>query len=169
MGLHYTLVDLTQERLKALLNYDQTTGAFAWVRSAKGVKRSKGLSAGCRRHDGYVVIRIDNQLYLAHRLAWLYVHGVWPTHDIDHINGVRGDDRIVNLRDVPRVRNLENQRKAKPKNKAGLLGVTLCAGRYLARIQVAGRSRHLGSFDTAVEAHHVYLAAKRDLHAGCTL
>ena len=113
---------------------------------------------------------IDEREYSAHRLAWLYVHGAWPTGQIDHINGDRGDNRISNLRDVTPALNTQNQRRAARSNKSsGLLGVTANRGRWLAQISIGGKSRNLGRYATPEEAHAVYVAAKRVLHAGCTL
>lgn len=160
----------TRSELLELLRYEPDTGRFYWRKRSKGLALQRGdLRAGCMRHDGYNIIRVHRIAYLAHRLAWLAVYGRWPEHDIDHINGVRGDDRIANLRDVPRRINLENQRKARPRNRAGMLGVTFASGRYMARIQVNQRQILLGCFGTAKEAHAEYLKAKRKLHEGCTL
>lgn len=107
---------------------------------------------------------------MAHRLAWLYVYGEWPNGDIDHIDGDRLNNRIANLRDVSRRVNLENQRRPKACNKSGFLGVkTFRDQRFQARIQVRGVQLHLGTFDTPHEAHAAYVAAKRNLHQGCTL
>ena len=80
--------DLTQDRLREVLNYDPATGLFSWK---KRLSNRAGVGSPRTNLDtyGYVRIRIDNQLYWAARLVWLYVHGKFPTHDIDHINGVR--------------------------------------------------------------------------------
>lgn len=160
--------ELTQQQLKAVLDYNPETGEFAWLIRRKGIKRNK--QPGCVRKDGYRMIRIDGHLYLAHRLAWLWVHGCWPKHDVDHINGSTSDNRIANLRDVPRQTNLENQRKAKPFSVTGMLGVTKHRENYYsARIQVGRKVFHLGTFRTPVEANLAYVEAKRKMHAGCTI
>jgi hypothetical protein len=77
-----------------LLEYNPESGIFTW----RGTNR-RGRVAGCRASDGYVKIAVDRRQYLAHCLAWLYVHGKWP-HYVEHINGIRHDDRIANLRNV---------------------------------------------------------------------
>jgi len=124
---------------------------------------------------GYRCIKVLGRLQLAHRLAWLYVHGVWPDHEIDHLNGIRSDNRLGNLRDVSRTTNSENQRRATVGNTSTkLLGATLDDSVYRrkpfkAQIKVNGRSRHLGMFATAEEAHQAYVDAKRQLHEGCTI
>jgi len=73
---------VTQAKLKEALSYNVETGVFTWNISKVGVK--KGSRAECAGR-GYVLIRINDQLYRAHRLVWLYVYGVWP-NTIDHIN-----------------------------------------------------------------------------------
>ena len=93
---------LTQERLKEVLDYEPETGVFTWKQNYQ--KRFIGKRAGSFTHEGYRRITVDRKEYRAARLAWLYVHGEWPSEVIDHINRDRSDDRISNLRDVsPRV------------------------------------------------------------------
>jgi hypothetical protein len=119
-----------------------------------------------------VYFTVDWRKHLAHRLAWLYVHGVWPTHQIDHINGDHSDNRIANLRDVPPRLNKENLRKAQRNNRVGVLGVRALIGgapRWTAGICVDGERRYLGTFYSLDEAQAAYLKAKRALHEGCTL
>lgn len=117
------------------------------------------------------MISINNGVpKLAHRLAWLYVYGEWPQHGLDHINGVRLDNRISNLRDVPQTINLENQRKAKGLTKSGFLGVERTrGGKWAARIVANGKRYGLGVFATPEAAHSAYVTAKRKLHEGCTI
>lgn len=112
---------------------------------------------------------IAGKEYVQHRLAWLYMHGRWPSGDIDHINGNRSDNRFSNLRDVATQTNSENRRCAQKNNKAGLLGVTKRRNGYEARIRVLGRLIYLGLYDTPERAHEVFLQAKRERHAGCTI
>lgn len=162
---------LTVERLRELFRYDCETGEF--IRIAATCPRyagDVGKRAGSPDGLGYRQIRIDGKLYRCHRLAWLYVFGEWPTKYIDHIDGDRGNDRIGNLRDVPQARNMENKRGAAKNNRSGLLGVVPTRGsRFCAQLCIGGRSTHLGTFDTAEEAHRAYVEAKRQHHAGCTL
>jgi hypothetical protein len=118
-----------------------------------------------------LTVRIDRKLYQAHRVAWLYYYGAPPVADIDHVNGDRLDNRIVNLRDVPNIVNRQNLRRARVDNETGVLGVTVDRrrGGFKARIQVRGRQLWLGHFSTVKAARRAYLSAKRALHAGCTI
>ena len=88
---------LTAERLRERLHYDAGTGVFT-RRVGSGHARA-GDMAGTIHSTGYVRISIDGGKYTAHHLAWLYVHGVWPSDQIEHINRKRSDNRIANLRE----------------------------------------------------------------------
>lgn len=160
---------LTAERLRELLSYDPETGVFD--RRQKNAWNARG-SAGAKTCRGYVILSVDGKRYFAHRLAWLHVYGRWPKQFIDHINGCRGDNRIANLREADCALNLENQRVARSDNQSsGVLGVHWSAyhGKWKAHIRVNGRLRHLKYCSTIEEAQAVYVAAKRRLHAGCTI
>lgn len=159
--------DLTAERLRELLHYDPETGVFTW-KTKPGRRIRLGAQAGSAA-QGYLEIGVCGGRYRAHRLAWLYVYGVWPKHDIDHIDGNRANNAIANLRDVTRAVNIQNMRRPKPGNKSGYLGVAPCSSRWSAQVHVAGKKRHLGVFDTPELAHAAYVEAKRRLHEGCTL
>lgn len=155
---------LTQERLQELLRYDTASGAFTWrVRTSNRVR--VGGEAGCLNPKGYRGIKLDGRLYLAHRLAWLYVHGDWPIDQIDHRNGVRSDNRLANLREATSAQNKQNVAKYS-NNMSGLMGVSWKASskRWIAQIQFEGRKEHLGYFDGPEAAHAAYLAAKADMH-----
>lgn len=161
------LTSLSAERLREVLDYDPLTGFFTW-KICRG-RCSAGSRAGCRRSDGYVTIRVYGVQYLAHRLAWLWCTGDHPTGEIDHKNGVPGDDRFENLRDLSRSGNQQNQRKAQRSNSVGFLGVSPHEGKFRSRIFHQGVEISLGRFDTPEEASRVYLEAKRKLHAASTI
>jgi len=97
------------------------------------------------------------------------VHRRWPEHDIDHINGVRADNRISNLRDVVRAVNLQNRRSSHRRSLSGLLGVKKNHNGWSAGITKQGVLLHLGTFKTPEQAHSAYIAAKRQFHEGNTL
>lgn len=161
--------ELTAERLRELLDYDPKTGNFTWLCS-RGT-RIKGEIAGSRNPEGYIQIRADRGTYRAHRLAWLITHGVWPTNEIDHINGDRSDNRLENLRDVSRTTNSQNMRVAGSCSISGIMGAHWdeTSNKFRARIRVAGKMIYLGRYTTPEEAHQAYVTAKRKLHEGNTL
>lgn len=127
-----------------------------------------GQVTGWDGGDGYRKIRIDGHQFLAHRLAWVYVYGVWPA-EIDHVNGNRSDNRIANLRSVSHRDNQQNMRLPRSNNSSGYLGVHFDRGRWVAQIRSEGMRHRLGRFDTAEEASDAYLAAKRRLHPFSTI
>jgi hypothetical protein len=168
--------ELSVEILRNNVSYSQETGVFTRIKNHPKRKYLAGSITGVQRPDGYIQIMIDGKIYLAHRLAWLYVHGVMPKKNIDHINGVKTDNRIENLRDVAQSVNLQNLQRARKNRKSSrLLGVshsnrgTCLARPYRARIVVDGRELSLGTFATEQEAHQAYLAAKRIHHEGCVI
>ena len=162
---------ITQSELKEILHYDENTGVFTWlIKPCKNLKI--GAIAGTHRPDGYIQIRIKGKLYLAHRLAWLYVFGEFPKNEVDHFNHIKNDNSINNLRDVSGGVNSQNQVKAQKSNKTtGLSGSSFDKrdGVYRASITVNKKYMHIGYFKTAIEAHEAYLIAKRRLHKGNTL
>jgi hypothetical protein len=159
--------DLSQKKLKQLLSYDPDTGIFTWlVRAAICI--SVGDVAGSL-HNKYWRIKIGDHQYLAHRLAWLYMTGTWPSDQIDHINGLQNDNRWSNLREATGLLNTQNQRRARRNNQTGYLGVSPKGKKFRAAIGVLGKKIRLGEFDTPQAAYQAYLVAKRKLHAGCTI
>lgn len=151
---------MTQARLQELVNYAADTGIFTWNKPRRRCR--SGDKTGCRMRNGYICIRLDDILYTAHRLAWLYVHGVWPTHQLDHINGDRADNRIANLREATNAQNAQNRKRKD--NKSGFPGVRAENSKWLAEIKVNYKVIRLGLYATPEEAHEAYLKAKRDLH-----
>jgi len=148
---------LTHDRLLELLSYDPETGVFTHKRK-RGYRG--GEIAGTYGKERYWMIGVMGKVYGAGRLAWFYVHGVWPTNEIDHKNQVKTDNWIENLRDVTGQINKQNQHRPHKDNKLGIMGVSKNSNRYTAQI---GRVK-LGYFDTAEEAHQVFVAAKKKLH-----
>lgn len=163
-------VELTQVRLKELLHYDPETGVF--TRLTEGGRNGlapKGSTFGSPHNAGYLHGCLDGTKHLNHRLAWLYMNGEMPIL-IDHINGNKKDNRLVNLRSANKRINQENRRKAHCNSKSQVLGVCeYKPGRWRAHIKAGGKLRHLGVFRSAEEAHECYLRAKRLLHEGCTI
>lgn len=155
---------LTAERLRELLHYDPETGLFTRRVNRQGRWGKAGTIAGHINPHGYRVIWIGAN-YAAHRLAWLYVHDAWPEGQIDHINRVRSDNRIANLRSVAPSENIQN-RGRHGNNASGFKGVFRKKGgrRWTAQITVNRRQLHLGNFESAEEAHAAYCKAAAELH-----
>lgn len=152
---------LTYARLREALHYEPTTGAFTWLipgcgpggGGVRGVsKPAGGISAA-----GYVRISIDGVRYRAHRLAWFYMTGAWPSEQVDHKNGRRADNRWENLREASQRQNSANMMRT---NKSGVKGVVRYRGStremFRANIMVNNRTIYLGSFPTIEEAAQAY-------------
>jgi HNH endonuclease len=152
---------LTQARLQELLRYDLETGEFFWCIDKSGSAKT-GDRAGNMNGNGYWEISVDGKKYKAHRLAWLYVYGYFSER-LDHKNRNKSDNRITNLREATRSQNGENAR-AKRTNRTGLKGVSRHAQRWQAKIGHNGKRAHLGTYDTARQAHTVYCYAAKLLH-----
>lgn len=164
--------DLTVEDLRELLAYDPETGLFTWLsRTAKHCAselsakrwnvRFAGKPAFTTPHSaGYLEARVLWTAVLAHRAAWAMHYGVWPSDQIDHINGDRTDNRIVNLREADQTLNNRNLGLSR-RNKSGTVGVSMGSkGKWIARICEGGKVIHLGSFanlDDAIAARSAAL------------
>ena len=134
--------DISISRLKEVLDYSQSTGVFTWKeREGKKVFNScfSGEVAGNVNVQGYIQIQIDNVNFLAHRLAWLWVHGEWPDL-IDHLDGDRANNRLGNLESTNYLGNARNTVKGL-KDK-GI--VKLSSGMY----RVVVSDKHIGCYKT---------------------
>ena len=142
---------LTQERLKELLHYDQETGVF--TRKTKVGKYLAGSVSGAKHNKGYIQITIDGSNLLAHRLAWLYVYGKFPIDQIDHINRIKTDNSIKNLRDVDSSTNLHNV-GLRSHNTSGVTGVVWNArsNKWIAQIIHKNKRYYIGCFETVESA-----------------
>jgi len=151
---------LTYDNAINAVEYDVITGEFSYLKS---FSRS---SNGHVNQLGYRLISIRGKQYYAHRLAWLLTHRRWPRDQIDHINGNRSDNRLVNLRECTVAENAQNTGK-KNSNTSGYVGVTWVKTRkkWMAHIRVSGRKINLGLFSTSEEAADAYCRAKAVGHA----
>lgn len=154
---------LTADRLHELVRYDYASGSMFWLPRTEPARQAKswnvrnaGRQVGVPVNTGYLQTSIDGKKHVVHRLVWLYVHGEFPPDQIDHINGVRTDNRIENLRVAPQIINAKNQ-ALRSTNTSGRVGVGWYAkkSRWTAQICVSGRSINLGyfrEFEDAVKA-----------------
>lgn len=163
------------EMLRKLLRYEPETGKLFWLprplemfatsRAANvwNIRYSEKEAFTSISDSGYKHGSIFNKSINAHRVAWALNYGKWPTHQIDHLNGDRADNRIKNLRDVSPSINQRNQ-KMRSNNTSGFCGVAWIRGknRYLAYINTDGVRRNLGYFDDMNEA----IEARKDAEIG---
>lgn len=143
------IVDI--DYLRGILRHED--GKLFWISG-----RRKGKEAGCLRSDGRTVVRIGDRsrpLVMRYRIIWALVHGVYPDHEIDHINCNPSDDRPENLRAATSSQQKWNRRTTS-RNKAGAKGVMEFGNKYTAQIQVNGKSTHIGVFDTVADASAAY-------------
>jgi hypothetical protein len=151
---------LTQTELKNLLRYDPDTGEFWWIKSRIAARQH--LPAGRSGPKGYRSISINRQPILLHRLAFLYMTGEWPTLFVDHINGVRDDNRWCNLREATKRENQQNLKK-RTDNTTGYTGVTR-VWKSTTRWRASLGGVMLGHFTSPEDAYAAYLIAKQMVH-----
>jgi hypothetical protein len=162
---------LTADQLRALLDYDPETGIFRW-RPRTNCRREwntryAGTIAGTQtKHLGYIQIAVYGRLYLAQRLAWLWMTGSWSTsEEIDHWDTNTSNNRWGNLREATSSQNKMN-RPNRSDNTSGYKGVwwEKRRSKWVADIMVDSKRRHLGYFPTAEAAHAAYCEAAARLH-----
>lgn len=154
---------LSADQVRRLLTLNVETGELRWTAAAT-LGRRTGMVAGSRQAKGYIQIKIGTRVFLAHRLIWFMVHGEWPQGQIDHINGVRTDNALSNLRCVTAAQNKQNIAVTGRKSKSGLVGAIPRLGKWDSRIKLNGISHCLGRFETPEAAHAAYMSAKAELH-----
>lgn len=154
---------LTIEQLREALRYEPESGFFYWASPRKKVVVGR-LAGNLDRH-GHRLICLNLERFFAHRLAWFYVYGEWPKGQIDHINGIKDDNRIGNLRISTQAQNTKNSRR-RVTNTSGFKGIYFDKrnGKWGAQIQSDGVRYFLGLFDTPEEAHAAYCEAAARLH-----
>ena len=134
---------VTQSELKKLFRYSKETGLFTRLKDARNKQKLKGSIVTTKNDRGYITIRINKKTYSGHRLAFLYINGIFP-NNIDHINHNQSDNRWCNLRDVTLSENQKNRKYQK--TNSGFLGVRYNQGKWSARIMVNSKEMPLGRF-----------------------
>jgi hypothetical protein len=170
--------EITPAEVKHFLEYDPASGVFVWKPRPLELFPTKrthkiwntryaGKVAGSLKPEGYLTIRFFQTFFYAHRLAWLYMTGEWPTEQTDHINGNRDDNRWQNLREATPYQNQCNKRVQK-NSKSGLKGVSFHkqSYRWTSKIKVHGKSISLGYYLTAEAAGAAYALASAKHHGG---
>lgn len=155
---------LNAARLRELLHYCPETGVFLW-KVWRGGPTVAGSVAGSIDSKGYRQIKLDMRLHLAHRLAWLYVHGEFPVGHLDHIDRNPKNNAITNLRLCTHSENHQNT-GLRADNTSGVTGVSFNkpSAKWLAFISKNGRRHRLGLFDSFEVAVAARLAAKAHMH-----
>ncbi len=151
---------LTKERVLELLEADFKAGKLFWKVTRGKVKQ--GDQAGSPSiHSGYWHVMLDGKMYRSHRVLWLMYYGEWPKNQIDHIDCNKRNNAITNLRDVT---CRENQSNRKRPSLAGTTGVFPKGRGYSAQIQINGKTRYLGTFDTIEAASAAYTKEKNNVY-----
>lgn len=142
-----------REALK-LFRYDYETGVLYWRRRNSN-RVPKTLEAGTqRKSSGYLYVQVHGRFYPVHRVVMLMCYGFYGEGlEVDHINHVRNDNRLVNLRFVTRSENMRNG-SISSNNTTGVTGVYFLKDRkkYMAQIGVNRKLMFLGYFETLEEA-----------------
>src|SRR3990167_394585 len=161
--------DLTADIAREYLSYDQSTGELRWRFDHWGRKTGE-LAGGLHKSTGYMRVSLLGKKISAHRLIWLMVHDEWPPM-LDHINGIRTDNRLENLRVTDSLLNSQNRIAPSVGSSASLLGAQMhkASGLWKSTIRSGEKKISLGLFATQEEAHAAYVQAKRILHKGNTL
>ena len=153
---------LTQDELRSVLHYEPASGEFTWLVSLNSRTR-RGKKAGDQVKSGrYWRIGFRGRSYRAHRLAWFWMTGEWPSKEIDHKDNDGLNNKWANLREADRYQNMAN-RGAHAGNAIGLKGVYLHKqGKFIARLQVKNKRVYLGVFETPEAAHEAYSRAAQE-------
>lgn len=146
---------LTQKYLKEILHYDPQTGVFTRKVTASHYKAGSTAGHEWKNSSGkmYRTIIIKQRHYLEHRLAFFYMTGKWPKHQIDHADGNGLNNKWANLSETTNTGNQKNRRLSK-NNNSGYIGVSYSKANrnWYSRIWVDGKKKHLGCFKNKEDA-----------------
>jgi len=155
---------ITKDQVLSLLSYDDATGHLIWLSNVGGRLR-KGTRAGRVAATGYREVGLYGHLYLEHRIIWLIFNGSFPKDQIDHINRVKDDNRIENLRECNTSENHQNLTLVCT-NTSGVVGVTWNKryAKWQAQIGLHKKNIFLGLFDTIDDAAKARREAELKYH-----
>lgn len=147
---------LAHDELLEILEYDPATGKFKWKNKSHGLAKT-GWFEGTKHARGYRTVRINGPSYLAHRLAWFYMTGARPKHEIDHKDRNRSNNVFENLREATVAENRRNS-SLRSDNTSGAKGVVWSkdCSKWLAQIQIKGRGVFIGVFESKEDAARAY-------------
>lgn len=161
--LNVTIVNITQELLKEYLEYRD--GHLWWIKVPKHASKIvKGSQSGSKNSIGYRTVTLRSKRYLEHRLIWLYHCGDWPIGDIDHINGIRDDNRIENLREVTRQQNLFNSTSKGGTSTYKGVSWDKSRNKWVAQYMVNSKHFYIGRYDTEDLAKEAYIQTVDKVH-----
>lgn len=147
------MAEMTAELARQIWDYRPETGTLTWA-IPPCAHVSAGDVAGSSNH-GYLDVKYKGVHYLVHRLVWLITTGEWPVNEIDHINGIRDDNRISNLREATSRENKLNL-KCHRKGKLAYTTYVGARGKWMARTpRIEGRQKNIGYYNTMEEANAV--------------
>lgn len=143
------------------LTYDSVTGKIHWIKSPSRKVR-KGSLANNFDKNGYLQVGLKGKYYLQHRIAWFFHYGEFPKNHIDHINGDKSDNRIVNLRDATVRENCQNLQCHRDGKLVGAIKHT--KNTWISRIRINGKQEVIGYFKTPTEANMAYNSKVKELN-----
>ena len=154
--------------LISLIDYNKTTGLLKWKNISGSGKRN--YEPGSIHKNGYKRLTVLGRTLLHHRVVWVLCYNEQPPKIIDHIDGDKTNNKILNLRSGISSLNQQNQTKPHSRNNTSkYIGVSLFKGRWRAKIYHNKKYYFLGYFTSEVEARDAYIKEKRNLHKGCTI
>lgn len=162
--------DISFDEANRLFAYDPDTGVLTRkVPAGRFGQIKAGTVVGCKCSSGHLQVRVNGRLHLVHRICYTLISGKPPLQYVDHINGIKSDNRKANLRDVSKAENCQNLKGPMKSGSSGYLGVTRNGRNWKCSVSENGKQKYLGTFKSKEDAYQVFLQYKRSIHNGCTL